>query len=445
MNCGETALFAPQQNISQATVLFATCDDRFLNMKKFWLSLGLLVVAALVVWGYRDRIPFMSAFVDKASAKTEDSSKPAAGGGHGKRQSGPTVVKTAAVVKMKLPTDVTATGWADAQDTTTIAAQESGIITSIQAQDGAMVKAGDLIAKLDARTAQATVDKDQALLAKDQATLAEAETALGRAQSLLKTAGTQQTVDQAQESRDTAVATVNGDKAQLVSDQVLLEHTEIRAPYDGRLGNVNLSIGAYVSPGTAIVTIAQYNPIYVKFQLQESHLRELEEALQAGKVPVSTVPRSAQGKSRQGEISFYDNQVDSASGTILAKAKFQNANGAIWPGQSVNIVVHFADNDPAIVAPTVAVSPGPEGFYAFVVKDGKVHQTPVTVERQNGGLTAVAKGLSEGDHVVTEGQVQLQDGQAVTEQFNDGKSQNVASADGQSGQNSETITVGAQQ
>ena len=167
--------------------------------------------------------------------------------------------------------------------------------------------------------------------------------------------------------------------------------------------------------------------------------------MKAGTVPVSTVPRSEQGKSRQGAMSFYDNQVDAASGTILAKAKFNNANGAVWPGQSVNIVVHFNDNQPVLVAPTVAISPGPDGFFAFVVKDNKVHMTPVTVARQNGGYTAIAKGLSEGDHVVTEGQVQLNDGQSVVEQFSDATPQKVASADDQSGQKTETISVGAQQ
>ncbi len=411
-------------------------------MKKLWLPLGLLVVAALAAWSYRDRIPFLSAFVDQASAETKDAGKAP---GNQKHKALSSVVKTAAVEKRTLPNDITATGSAVAQNTTTIAAQESGIITSIEAQDGVMVKAGDLIAKLDARTAQAAVDKDQATIVKDQATLVAAEAALTRAKSLLNNAGTQQTVDQAVAARDTAAADVNADKAQLASDQVLLENTEIRAPYDGRLGNVVPSPGAYVTPGTAIVTITQYNPIYVQFHMQENQLRELEEAMKAGTVPVSTVPNSSKGKSRQGAVSFFDNSVDTASGTILVKAKFDNANGAIWPGRSVNVVVHLTDNEPVIVAPTVAISPGPDGFYAYVVKDNKVHLTPVTVERQNGSFTAVAKGLSEGDHVVTEGQVQLIDGQTVVEQFNDEKPEKVAAANDQSSQKSETISVGAQQ
>ncbi|MBN8951115.1 MULTISPECIES: efflux RND transporter periplasmic adaptor subunit [unclassified Rhizobium] len=413
-------------------------------MKKFWLPLGLLVVAALAVWGYRDRIPFLSAIVDQASAETKDNTKTPAKGGQ-KHQALTSVVKTAAVEKRLLPNDITATGSAVAQNATTIAAQESGIITSIEAQDGAMVKAGDLIARLDARTAQAAVDKDQATIAKDQATLVAAESALTRAKSLLANAGTQQTVDQAVAARDTAAADVNADKAQLASDQVLLENTQIRAPYDGRLGNVVPSPGAYVTPGTAIVTITQYNPIYVQFHMQENQLRELEESLKGGTVPVSTVPNSSKGKSRQGAVSFFDNTVDPSSGTILVKAKFDNANGAMWPGRSVNVVVHLTDNDPVIVAPTVAISPGPDGFYAYVVKDNKVHLTPVTVERENGAYTAIAKGLSEGDHVVVEGQVQLIDGQNVVEQFSDEKSENVAAASDQSSQKSETISVGAQQ
>jgi len=412
-------------------------------MKKFWLPLGLLFVAALAAWSYRDRIPFLSSFVDQASAETKDGSKTTQAGDKKKATLSATV-KTAAVTKRLLPNDVTATGSAVAQNATTIAAQESGIITSIEATDGAMVKAGDLIAKLDARTAQAAVDKDQATIAKDQATLVAAESALTRAKSLLANAGTQQTVDQAVATRDTAAADVNADKAQLASDQVLLENTQIRAPYDGRLGNIVPSPGAYLTPGAAVVTITQYDPIYVQFHMQQNQLRELEEALKAGVVAVSTVPQSSKGKPRQGAVSFFDNTVDPTSGTIIVKAKFENANGAIWPGRAVNVVLHLSDNEPVIVAPTVAISPGPDGFFAYVVKDNKVHMTPVTVERENGGFTAIAKGLSEGDHVVVEGQVQLIDGQNVVEQFNDGKSENVAAADVQSSQKSETISVGAQ-
>ncbi|ASW05952.1 MULTISPECIES: efflux RND transporter periplasmic adaptor subunit [unclassified Rhizobium] len=410
-------------------------------MKKFWLPLGLLVVAALAVWGYRDRIPFLSAFVDQASAETKDAGKAAQAGG--KRQAGPIAVKTVAAVKTSLPMDVPATGWVVPIDSTTIAAQEAGLITQIAVKDGATVKAGDLIAKLDPRTAQAAVNKDQANIAKDQANLAQAETALTRANSLLtSSAGTQATADEARATRDSAIATLSADQAQLASDQVLLGNTDIRAPYDGRLGDVQLSLGAYVSAGTPIVTISKYDPAYIKFTMQENNLRELQEQLAAGPVHVTTVPRSAQGKPRTGTITFYDNTVDQASGTIAVKATFENANGALWPGRSANVMVHFADNEQLIVVPTVAVSPGPDGYIAFVVKDNKVKITPVTIARANGGRTAVATGLSVGDHVVVEGQSQLNNGTEVKEQFSDNPNEKVASADDGK---TETIAVGAQQ
>ncbi|MDO3432453.1 efflux RND transporter periplasmic adaptor subunit [Rhizobium sp. CBN3] len=435
-------------------------------MKKFWITVSFVAIAAVGVWQfgnlvpYAARIPYLSELIkqpaggnggsrqaqgDQTQANQAENGGQHQGGGR-RRGGGPTVVKTVAAVKTTLPTDVTASGWADADDNTTMAAQEQGLIVSINAQDGATVKAGDLIAKLDDRTAKAAVDKDNAMIVRDTATLSEAETALVRAQDLFdQKAGTQQSLDQARAARDTAAATVEADKATLASDQVILENTDIRAPFDGRLGDIAVSKGAFLNAGSAIVTIAKYDPIYVKFHLQERYLRVLKKALAVGPVEVSTVPASTKGQVRKGEISFYDNTVDTASGTILAKAKFENASGALWPGQSVNIIVHFNNDQQQVVVPTVAVSPGPDGFFAFVVKDGKSHLTPVTVARANGAFTAIESGLQPGDHVVIEGQGQLSDQQAINEQF-DEKTLDVAAAEEpRQPQQSETIAVGAQQ
>ncbi|OWV76141.1 hemolysin secretion protein D [Rhizobium sp. R634] len=428
-------------------------------MKKFWITVSVVAVATVGLWQfgnfipYAAQVPYLSKLIKQPAGSTGGEQAQAdqgvdggqhQGGGRRRGGGGPTVVKTVAAVKTALPTDVTASGWADADDNTTIAAQEQGLIVSINGQDGATVKAGDLIAKLDDRTAKAAVDKDNAMIVRDTATLSESETALVRAQDLFdQKAGTQQSLDQARAARDTAAATVDADKATLASDQIILENTDIRAPFDGRLGDIAISKGAFVNAGSAIVTIAKYDPIYVKFHLQERYLRELKNALAAGPVEVSTVPSSSKGQVRKGEISFYDNTVDTASGTILAKAKFENASGALWPGQSVNIVVHFDNAEQQVVVPTVAVSPGPDGFFAFVAKDGKSHLTPVTIARANGGFTAIESGLSEGDHVVVEGQGQLSDQQAIKEQFDD-KTLDVASADEPRQQPSQTIVVGGQ-
>lgn len=422
-----------------------------LTMKKFWITFSIIAVTAVSIWQFR-RIPLLDPLAyafQLVGAPAQQGGKAQAdqpgGGQHNRRGgSGPTLVKTVAAIKTVLPRDVTASGWAEAENTTTIAAQEQGLVTAIVATDGATVKQGELIARLDDRPAQAAVDKDKATITRDAATLWEAETALTRAADLLaQKAGTQQSYDQAKAARDTAAATVEADRAALASDQILLEHTQIRAPFDGRLGDIAISPGAFVGAGTAIVTIAQYDPIYVKFHLQERDLRQLKQSLATGPVEVTTTPDSTKGSVRHGAISFYDNTVDTASGTILAKARFANATGALWPGQSVNLAVHFNNKEQQVVVPTVAVSPGADGFFSYVVKDGKAQMTPVTVARASGGFTAVSAGLSQGDHVVIEGQAQLLDQQHVEEQF-DEKALNVVSAD-QPAHQTKTLAAEAEQ
>ncbi len=429
-------------------------------MKKFWITVSVVAIAAVGLWQFGNRIPYaqqipylsklikqpahgggkgdgsaaggdQQAAADGQTAGQGDGqsgNKSGGGGGHRRGTNGPTVVKTVAAAQTALPIDVTASGWAVADDNTTIAAQEQGQIVNINVQDGATVKAGDLIAKLDDKSAKAAVDKDQAMIVRDQATLNGADIAYNRAQDLAnQKAGTQESADQAKATRDSAAATVEADKAALAADQVTLDHTEIRAPFDGRLGDVAISNGAFLNAGSAIVTIAKYDPVYVQFNLQERYLKELKTALANGPVDVSTAPDTSKGEVRKGAVSFYDNTVDKASGTIVVKARFENASGALWPGQSVDVVVHFENKEQQVVVPTVAVSPGPNGFFTFVAKDGKAQLTPVTVARSNGGFSAISAGLSAGDHVVIEGQGQLTDKQAINEQFDD-KALNVASA-----------------
>ncbi|CAN7228774.1 efflux RND transporter periplasmic adaptor subunit [Neorhizobium sp. LjRoot104] len=408
-------------------------------MKKIWIFAGVLVAAGVAGWEFRDRLPFLSSFVQQASADTGDSQQP---GAQRRRGAGgpPPAVRTVAATRTALPMDVTASGAASADENTTIAAQQPGIVVGIAATDGAFVKAGDLIAKLDDRTAKAALDKDKALLVRDQATLTQAQTALARANDLLHgNAGTQQTVDQAKAAQDTAAATVQSDNAAIAADQIDLDHTDIRAPFDGRLGDIGISTGAYLSAGSAVVTIAKYDPIYVKFHLPEAYLGQLKQGSSA--VAVDAVPQGG-GTSARGNLSFFDNSVDPASGTILAKARFENPSGTLWPGQSLNVTVHFQSDDKDIVVPTVAVNPGVDRPFVYAVGDDKkVHVTPVRIARSNGPNTAIASGLTEGAHVVVEGQVQLVDGATVVEQFGNGRT----TADANGNGNAQPIEMGEAQ
>jgi RND family efflux transporter MFP subunit len=405
-------------------------------MKKSFLFILCVAAIAFAGWQYRDKIPYLSQWApktaanDSASQGQQNQGQQNQGQGQGGRRGNgpPPVVKTIAASQAVLPMDVTATGSADADENTTIAAQEAGIVVSIAAHDGDAVKAGDLIAKLDDRSAKAALDKDKALLARDQATLAQAETALTRAQTLVaRNAGTQQAADEARAARDTAAATVQSDKAAIAADEITVEHTEIRAPFDGRLGDISVSVGAYLSTGAAVVTIAKYDPIFVNFHLPEAYLEVLRQGFNSNTIAVDAVPQSSGQAPVKGKLSFFNNTVDAASGTILAKARFDNPNGVLWPGQSVNVTVHFQSDQKNIVVPTVAINPGVDQPFVYTVGDDKkVHMTKVEVSRSNGDQTAITKGLDEGAHVVVEGQVQLVDGATVNEQFTGDKDQKTA-------------------
>jgi len=401
-------------------------------MKKIWILAGVLIVAGVAGWEFRDRLPFLSTFVQQASGDTGNGQAQADGQGQQRRRGGggpPPTVKTVAATRAALPMDVTAAGAADADENTTIAAQEQGLVVNIEASDGATVKAGDLIAKLDDRTAKAALAKDKALLVRDQATLTQAESALARADNLVqRNAGTQQAADEAHAARDTAAATVEADKAAIAADQIAVEHTDIRAPFDGRLGDIAISLGAFVNAGSTMVTIEKYDPIYVQFHLPEAYLGQLKQGASASAIAVEAAPQSG-GATSKGALSFFDNTVDPASGTILAKAKFDNADGTLWPGQSLNVTVHFRSDEKQVVVPTVAINPGVDSPFVYAVGgDSKVHVTPVKIARSNGSDTAIAGGLDEGTHVVVEGQVQLVDGAAVKEQFSAAPANETASA-----------------
>ncbi|MBP1850862.1 efflux RND transporter periplasmic adaptor subunit [Rhizobium halophytocola] len=422
-------------------------------MKAFWTSASIVAVVAAAAWYYRadlHDIPYVGQYLattatagasgsaasgqtadggsggqsdtsGSASSRAHDGGSARSGSGHGGRNGAPTPVNTIAAAIALLPMDVPATGWAEADESTTIAAQQQGLVVSIAATDGQLVKTGDLIARLDDRTASAAVAKDKANIASDQASLAEAQAALSRAQTLVKqSVQSQQTLDQAKAAADSATADLAAARATLAADQVALDNTEIRAPFDGRLGDIAVSVGAYLGAGGEIVSIAKYDPISVKFRLSERYLPQLRKAEKAG-VPVDALSDTADGEPDTGTLRFVDNTVDTASGTILAKASFRNDDGRLWPGQSVNVTVHFAADARTIVVPTVAVRAGPDGNFIYTVDDQqKIHVAPVEVARSNGDRTAITSGISAGDHIIIEGQVQLSAGQTVVEHFDDG-------------------------
>ncbi|GMB79289.1 efflux RND transporter periplasmic adaptor subunit [Shinella zoogloeoides] len=336
-----------------------------------------------------------------------------------RRNAGKPAVVVAAAIARDFPLKVQTFATVQAPATTMIGARVSSQVTEIHVKDGQIVRAGDLLFLLDDRALRAQLARDQATLAKDEAGLASAMAELDRAKSLLGSSISQQTLETAQAAAKAAQATIGADRATIDADNVQISYTRITAPFDGRLGTVGVSLGDMVGGSgsvTSLATLTAIDPVEVSFRLPERELPAIKAALSAGKPPTVTVLRPDSGETlAKGPLDFIDSAVDTTSGTIAMHATFENASQALWPGQSVTVVVEKSVLASAITVPAVAIQPGQDSAFVFVVKpDDTIERRPVTVAASDDVSAAVDKGLAAGEKVVVEGQLNLRPGQAVT-------------------------------
>lgn len=300
---------------------------------------------------------------------------------------------------------------------TALSSQEAGIVAAIMVKDGQSVKAGDIILQLEDRAIRAELVKDSAVLAKDQATLQDAMTNLERTRALIaRGAATIQAGDDAEAAIHVPQAAIRVDLAQIAADQVTLANRLIKAPFDGRLGAVLVSPGAFVSAGTPVVTLTQMTPVYAQFTLTEVDLPAALRAIDRAALVVSGGPTGA-GQSDvvlNSPVVFIDNQVDMASGTVQMRALLANDDGAFWPGQSLSLHVKLADVDDLVLVPGVAVQPQSDGSVVYVVAaDNTIDVRKVTVALRAGDQAGISDGLTAGEMVVTEGHGALSKGTKV--------------------------------
>ena len=375
--------------------------------------LRLLIVVLLLcgVAGY-------AAFARLQTASPEDGrAKPAQPGA---RAAGAAVL-TATAAAQDVPTVRTSVGWVEPVSNVTVRARVDGEVVEQLVREGQEVRQGELLFRIDDREIRAALAKDEALLARDQATLARAQADATRARDLLsRKVAAQQQVDQADADAKIAAANVQADQAAIDMDRIRLDYTLVRAPIEGRLGAIRVTEGNIVRSsdgGDGLVTITQMKPLRVSFTLPERDLPALRAAAAGGaKVPVRVSAHDGSGALAQGELSFIDSSVDSASGTVTAKALLPNEDGALWPGQYVDIEIELGRTKGAVTIPLVAVQPGQDGPFVFVVgNDDKAGLRPVTLGDTMGDQVVVSQGLAVGERVVVEGQQRLQDGMRVAE------------------------------
>ncbi|MHB8382889.1 MAG: efflux RND transporter periplasmic adaptor subunit, partial [Candidatus Binataceae bacterium] len=229
-----------------------------------------------------------------------------------------------------------AIGRVEAFSTVNIKAQLDGVITEVHFKEGQEVKRGALLFVIDPRPFQAALLQAQANLARDQAKQAQSTADESRYAYLLKQqVGSQQQYDQAHATAAADKAAVAADDAQVESAKLNLAYTQIRAPIDGRTGNLLVHQGNLVknNADTPMVVINQISPVYVDFSVPEQSLPDVRQGMSRQTLPVEVSIPGQQGVSEKGNLSFVDNSVDTKTGTIELKGLFDNHDGKLWPGQ----------------------------------------------------------------------------------------------------------------
>lgn len=341
-------------------------------------------------------------------------------GGPGGRHGPPIAVVTAVAQSENVPVSATYVGSVEPVASVALKTRVDGTILDAAVTEGQTVKAGDVLFRLDDRTIQASIAKDQGSIAKDQATLLQAQADLNRIQTLLAHGdATPQQAEQQKAATDVAAANVASDKAQLQADQVQLGYTKIVAPIAGRVGEVNYSTGSLIhaSDTTPLLTITQMAPVWVSFQVPQRDLSAFRQASAANPpAGVSIIDADTSKALAEGTLDFIDSSVDASSGTVTVKAQAANADEALWPGAYVRVQAQLSTIPDATVVPTAAVQLNGTGAFVFLVKpDSTVTKQAVTVGDAIGDSSVITAGLKPGDHVVVEGQLRLAEGSPVRE------------------------------
>jgi multidrug efflux system membrane fusion protein len=351
------------------------------------------------------------------------SAQPAPGagaGGQGGRAGGqgPVPVTTATVMQKSMPVEIGVIGSAEPVSTVSIRSQTTGQLTSVNFTEGDEVTKGQLLFLLDRRPLEAAVEQAEANLARDEAQAANAAAMAKRYQDLANRGiATREQVDTSNASLAALNATVAADRAALENAKVQLEYATINAPISGRTGALMVHEGNLVraNDSTSLVVINQIMPIQVAFSLPEARLTELKRYMARGALRVLATPPNDDAPPAVGRISFIDNSVDPATGTIKVKGTFPNADRRLWPGQYVNVTVELTTEKNATVVSTQAVQAGQQGPFVFVVKpDQTVELRNVVVTRTAAADTVIASGLEPGETVVTDGQIRLVPGSKIS-------------------------------
>ncbi len=316
-----------------------------------------------------------------------------------------------------VPVTLEALGTVTPTATVTVRPQVSGVITEVLFREGQMVQRGQLLARIDQRAYRAQLDQASGALARDRAQLANARLTLERYRTLLQ----QDSI--ARQDVDTQAAlvrqlegTATAGSGAVAAARLNLDFTAIRSPVTGRVGLRATDVGNLVtaagSAGIAVVTTVA--PIDVTFAIPQDQLPTVERAAAAGRLPAVALDRTRSAVLARGHFLTLDNQVAADTGTVRAKARFTNAEGALFPNQFVNLRLQVDYLAAATVVPVTAVRQAEGSTFVWLLRpDDTVTQRRVVTGQSLGAAVVIARGLAPGDRVVSEGGDRIKQGDKV--------------------------------
>ena len=342
--------------------------------------------------------------------------KPATGQADKPANARPAVpVSTVEAVRRDMERSLDASGTVTPLSAVEVRPQIAGLIARVHVKEGQPVREGELLFTLDTRSQEADAARLRAQVSRTEAQLAEARRQLARARELLAQGFVSQgAVDSSQTAVDTQMAGLQADRASLAAAQVTLSHGQVRAPGAGRVGAIPVSAGSAVQANlTTLTTLTRMDPVDVAFSLPQSALPELLAMLESGRTGIEArLPGFEQPMS--GKLHFVDSAIDVATGTVKAKARFDNRDKPLWPGSFVRIRLPLQQLKGAVVVPLQAVIQAARGPVVYVAQDGKAVQKPVKLLASQGDEAAIS-GIEPGDKVIVEGRQNLRPDAPISE------------------------------
>ncbi|MCT8467912.1 efflux RND transporter periplasmic adaptor subunit [Chromohalobacter canadensis] len=370
------------------------------HSRRLWIALLIVVLIALAVWW----IPNWQA---------DDPSSDAPANASGDRS---TAVAAIEAQRGDLEITVGALGTVRSLSSIDVYSRVEGELLTVDFEEGEQVEKGQLLATIDPRDYQAQLAAAQGQLVQDQAQLDSAREDLERYESLVQSQSiSRQELEQQRQLVRQYEGTVASDKANIDSAQVQLDYTDITAPNAGIIGIRNVDPGNLVSSGDddPIATLTQLDPISVVFSLPSQYVPTLREQLASGDAP-SVSATTVGDEHFEGQLTSIDSQIDTATGTVRLRARFDNPTDRLYPSAFVDVRLTVNTLHDRVIVPAPAIQTGQDGLFVYVVgDDDTVTRHNVDVSAREDHRSALASGVSAGERVVVDGVDSLRDGAKV--------------------------------